>query len=97
MATFDGHHFAGGQILLDGNRFLACDFEGVTFVFNGTTGFEIDRDCTFAGQIGLNIGAEARPALIMLAQMLNGSTFGSLVRRAIEHELAQGPDSLGDD
>lgn len=94
MATFECLHFEGREVPLDGNQFRGCDFVGVTFVFEGVNGFEIDRDCTFAGQIRLNIGAQARPALIMLAQMLNGSTFGVLVRRAIEHELAKGPDSF---
>lgn len=97
MTTLIGHYFKGGEIALDGNRFRSCDFVDLTLVFNGTEAFELDGDCTFSGKIGLNIGAEARPALIMLGQMMNHPMLGVLVRKAIDQELAQGSKGPGND
>lgn len=94
MATFEGQYFESRKVPLDGNQFRACDFVGVTFVFEGTEGFEIGVDCTYRGQIRLELGAHARMAMVSLIQMFNSEMLGPAIRHAIERELAKGPDSF---
>ena len=93
MATFEGQYLTG-EVALDGNQFLACDFVDVTFTFAGDEGFEFGPGCTYLGKIRLKLGNRARMALLSLVQMFNSEMLGPAIRQAIEHEFAKGADSL---
>lgn len=94
MALFDGACFDGTQVTLDGNEFRACDFVDVTMRFVGGEGFELDRDCTFSGEIRLEVSGHARMMLLSVIGMFNHAELGPLVRKLIDKEFAKGSDGF---
>lgn len=97
MATFDGLYIQGREVPLDGHDFRGCDFVDVTFRFDGNQGFAFDADCTFSGQIGLDLSDHARMILLTLSGMFNHYAFRPLIKRVIEREIAKGSDSFDDE
>ncbi|KTT68810.1 hypothetical protein [Sphingomonas sanguinis] len=96
MAQFVGKLFNGDQVTLDGNQFLGCDFVDCTLRFMGAEGFEIDRDCTFAGQIGFELSQHARVIALNILQLMNSKELGPGIRQMLAKEVAKGPDAFDD-
>ena len=61
-----GKKFSNEKVVLDGNKFEYCEFDNVTFVYDGTAGFAF-RFNTIGGTIHIETGRRNRGTAYMVA------------------------------